>query len=173
MKTTTKAIVAISMTAGLALGSAAARADQVAMGVSEPVSVRVTVKAEALERQARGLFSQPGEYGKASKLLLQAAQERELGDPERIRDLHMASRLAFYKGDEGKALELMTRAAEESLSVGDVIAAAHHFADAAFLAKENNRVVEAAELVKKATLLAASPLIAKQDRAAILARVQA
>lgn len=173
MKTTTQVIVAVSMVAGLMVAGEGVRADQVALGYTEAAPPAATIRAEALEREARALFTNPKQYGRAAQLLEEAAGAREMGDPERIRDLELASRLTFYRGNERKSQLLMTQAAEEALAMGDVVTAAHNYTDAAFAAKAGKRPVEAIALVKKATLLAASPLLAKEDRAAILARVQA
>jgi hypothetical protein len=173
MKTTTRAMVAITMAAGLAAGAKSVRADQVPLLYAGPATGEATVRAEELEREARTLFSQPKAYGRAAKLLQKAAAERVPGDPVRVKDLQLASRLVFYRGDEWKALDLMTQAANEALSSGDVISAAHHFADAAFLAKEGKRPAEAKDLAARAAMLAGSPLIDSKAREAILARVQA
>jgi hypothetical protein len=172
MRTTMQAIVAVTMAAGLGIASSA-RADQMAMEYAGPGSNRATTQAEKLEQRAKDLFSQPERYGRAAKLLQRAAATREIGDPERIRDLQLASRLSYYKGDEGKALVLMRKSAEEALATGDVIVAANRYVDAAFLAKSAGQVDEATEMVKKATLLAGSPLIDVASRSAILTRVEA
>jgi hypothetical protein len=81
--------------------------------------------------------------------------------------------LSYYRGDEWKALQLMTQAAEEALATGDVVTAAHQFADAAFLAKAAKRPAEAVEFARRSAMLSSSPLIAAKDREAILARIHA
>ncbi len=172
MRRTMQAIVAITMAAGLGFAGSA-RADQMALEYAGPGSNRATTQAEKLERQARALFSQPERYGHAARLLQRAASTREIGDPERIRDLHLASRLSYYKGDEGRALVLMQQSANEALATGDVIVAANRYVDAAFLAKSAGQSAAAAEMVQKATLLAGSPLIDVASRTAILTRVEA
>jgi hypothetical protein len=160
------------MAAGLGFAGSA-RADQLPMTYAGPGSERATTQAEKLEQQAYDLFSQPGRYGHAAKLLQRAAETRDVGDPLRVRDLHMASRLSYYKGNEMKAFVLMQQSADEALATGDVIGAANHYVDAAFLAKSAGRVDEAVAMVKKATLLAGSPLIDVASRTAILTRVEA
>jgi len=172
MRTTMKAIVAVTMAAGFGFAGGA-HADQLPTSYAGPGSDRATTQAEKLERQAKDLFSQPERYGRAAKLLQRAAANREIGDPERIRDLHLASRLSYYKGDEGKALTLMQQSAAEALATGDVIAAANRYVDAAFLAKSAGQLEAAAEMVQKATLLAGSPLIDVAARTSILTRVEA
>ncbi|MGD8278426.1 MAG: hypothetical protein PVH00_10390 [Gemmatimonadota bacterium] len=172
MRTTTKVIVAAAVVAGLG-AAGPARADQLPATYAGPGSERATTQAEKLESQALDLFSQPDQYCKAAKLLQRAAKERALGDPVRIRDLHLASRLSYYGGREGKALDLMQQSAAESLATGDVIAAANRYVDAAFLAKSTGDAGLALEMVKKATLLAGSPLIDVAARTSILTRVEA
>jgi len=172
MRTRMQVIVAVAMAAGLGWAGSA-RADQLPTSYAGPGSEKATTKAEKLEQQALDLFSQPDKYCRAAKLLQQAAGEREVGDPMRVRDLHMASRLSFYGGKEVAALDLMQQSAEEALATGDVIAAANRFVDAAFLAKSAGDAEAAVKMVKRATLLAGSPLIDVASRSAILTRVEA
>lgn len=172
MKTMMRAVVAIAMVVGATFWAPSARADQLPVVYAGPTNPEATLRAEELEREARDLFSQPKKYGKASALLQEAATERVLGDPLRVKDLHLASYLAFYKGDKRRALELMTQAADEALAVGDVVVAADNYADAAFLAQEGKRPDAAVKLAKKSALLANSPLIDSKTRAGILARVE-
>jgi len=124
-----------------------------------------------LEAQARALFATPARYGEAVRLFVKAADMREVGDPIRVKDLIMASRLTYYRADTERALELMSRAANEALSTGDVLTAAHSFMDGAFLAQEVGHAGVVTELVKKAERLSYSPLIAAADRQEILNRI--
>ncbi len=123
-----------------------------------------------LERQAQALFPVPKKYGEAAKLYVRAAELRLPGDPQRVTDLMMASRLKYYDGD-GRAWTLMERAAEEAIAAGDVIGAAHAFVDASFLAQEAGENAVVLDLVERAELLTHSPLLETEQREAILARI--
>lgn len=135
--------------------------------------VKGEVSPEELETQAQKLFESPKKYNDAVKLYVRAAEMRAPGDPVRITDLVMASRLSFYAGKEHRAAELMERAADEAHAAGDVVRAANAYIDASFLAREAGLELKVFELVKKAQLLTASPLLAKSDKEAILARIAA
>jgi hypothetical protein len=134
-------------------------------------SDRVTADPTELETQARSLFSSPTRYAEAVRLFVKAAELRDIGDPQRVKNLTMASRLTYYRGDTGDALDLMRRAADEAMSTGDVLAAAHAFMDSAHLAHEIGRTGVASELLKKAEMLSYSPLIAQDDREHIRLRI--
>jgi hypothetical protein len=135
--------------------------------------IKGQVSPEDLEAQAQELFEVPKKYGEAVKLYVRAANMREAGDPVRVTDLVMASRLAYYAGKEERSAALMERAADEAHAAGDVVRAANAYIDASFLAREAGWELKVPELVKKAQLLTASPLIARSDREAILARIEA
>lgn len=157
------------ITAGLLLaGPVAATGSQIEQG--GPTD-RVADNPTELEAQARSLFSSPARYDEAVRLFVKAAGLRDIGDPQRVKDLSMASRLAYYRGETGEALDLMRRAADEAMSTGDVLAAAHGFMDSAYLAHEIGQTGVAAELMKKAEKLSYSPLIAQADREEIRARI--
>ena len=136
-------------------------------------SDRTDASPSELEAKARTLFSSPARYGEAVRLFVEAADQREIGDPQRVKNLSMASRLTYYSGDTSDALDLMQRAANEAMATGDVLAAAHSYMDGAFLAQEIGQVGVAAELMKKAERLSFSPLIAARDRDGIRARIPA
>jgi hypothetical protein len=145
-------------------------AGQGPVGVGTEV-VKRNVSPEDLEREAEKLFETPKKYGQAVKLFVRAADMRDPGDPVRVSNLVMASRLSFYAGKNTRATQLMQRAADEALAAGDVVRAANAYIDASHLALEDGNVELIPELVKKAQLLTASPLIAATDRKAILARL--
>lgn len=151
----------------LAASPMAATASQMEYGGPSDRNDNPTV----LEAKARALFSSPARYDEAVRLFVEAADEREIGDPQRVKNLTMASRLTYYAGDTSDALELMQRAANEAMSTGDVLAAAHGYMDSAFLAHEVGQTGVAAALIKKAERLSLSPLIARRDREQILARI--
>jgi hypothetical protein len=167
-------VVAWMMGVALAVSPGAVRAAQAQLALAGGSErVRSGVEPAELEARAEALFAAPKKYGQAVKLYVQAADLREPGDPQRVTDLVMASRLAFYDGKKGRASDLMVRAADEALAAGDIVNAAHAYIDASFLAQEMGNGAVVVELVKKAQLLTASPLIARTDRTAILARITA
>ena len=131
------------------------------------------VSPEDLEAQAQRLFETPKKYGEAVKLYVKAADMRSPGDPMRITDLVMASRLSYYAGKETRAAELMERAADEAHAAGDVVRAANAYIDASFLAQAAGNHLKVPELVKKAQLLTSSPLLAASERESILRRIAA
>ena len=124
-----------------------------------------------LESQAQAFFGTPKRYGDAAKLYVRAAEIRVAGDPQRIMDLMMASRMSYYDGSTTRAWEIMERAAEEALAAGDVVNAAHAFVDASFLAKEAGANTRVIELARRAQLLTSSPLLETAQREAILSRI--
>ena len=148
----------------------------VAMAGQGPGSVeevRGEVSPEALEAKAKQLYETPKKYGEAVKLYVRAADMRTPGDPMRVTNLVMASRLSFYTGKKTRAADLMERAADEAHAAGDVVRAANAYIDASFLAQAAGNDVKVMELVSKAQLLTASPLLATSDREAILRRIAA
>ncbi len=158
------------LAAGLiSLRPAAGSAKQIAFaGPSD----RVTADPTDFESQARSLFPYPKRYDEAARLFLKAADTRELGDPIRTRDISMAARLSFYRGDVERARTLMERAADEAASTGDVMQAAATYLDAAFLARESGDGENVTRLARKAEMLARSPLLADKDRDDILNRIK-
>lgn len=161
-KTSTKAALATAVVLMLAPAVAAASPTEKASGPTDPVS---------LEQQAQALYSQPAKYGKAAGLLVKAAEARQVGDAVRLDDLVLAARLSYYNGDLNRALKLMRRAAEEALSIGDVVTAAHAFTDSAYIGKEAGAVEVAAAMLESAQRLTYSPLIDETTREEIRKRI--
>jgi hypothetical protein len=162
------------MAAVLAIGFGAVTTDAVSAKqfAMETPAHRAATDPGDLETRAKSLFSSPKRYDEAAKLLLRAAETRSVGDPMRVQDVILASRLTFYRGDETKARALMVRAAEEAAATGDVITAAHAYMDAAFIAREAKETEGIGDLVRKAEMLAHSPLIGQADREGILVRIR-
>jgi len=134
-------------------------------------TVRSDLDPVVLESQAQAFFATPKRYADAAKLYLRAAEIRVAGDPQRITDLMMASRLSYYTGNATRAWEIMERAGEEALAAGDVISAANAFVDASFLAKAAGARTPVIELARRAQLLTSSPLLETAQREAILSRI--
>jgi hypothetical protein len=163
--------VSAALAAGL-FGTGKAMASQTQVAFAEPVSVRSTIDPNEYEAKAKDLFAQPKRYDEAIKLFLKAAETRDVGDPMRVQDVIMASRLSYYRQDFSRARSLMVRAADEAAATGDVITAAHSYVDAAFLARQAGEPENIEPLVRKAEMLAASPLIDRADRNGILVRIK-
>jgi hypothetical protein len=156
--------------AGLfALGPGLASASQMALATTDAHNA---ADPHEFESRAKSLFAFPKRYDEAIKLFLKAADTREVGDPVRVQDMVLASRLAFYRQDRDRSLAYMLRAADEAAATGDVITAAHSYMDAAFIAKQVGNAETVVKLVKKAELLAYSPLIGDKDREGILVRIR-
>jgi tetratricopeptide (TPR) repeat protein len=126
--------------------------------------------AEQLEQQAQEATKEIKNFKKASSLYREAA--KTLGDhPDAANHLVQAGRLAYYTGDEGRAIEDFRTAGEQALEWGDVLVAAQSFLDAAWIAAEEERGAEAIELAQRAERLSSSPLIERQERASLLSRI--
>jgi hypothetical protein len=165
----TNALSAVAAVAMIALGSSVASASPLARASRD--SHRPPDPSE-FEARAESLFAYPKHYDKAIGLLLKAAGTREVGDPVRVQDLVLASRLAHYREDQDRSLRFMRQAADEAAATGDVITAAHAYMDAAFLALDGGTKEIVEGLIRKAELLAYSPLIGDKDRNGILARIR-
>jgi hypothetical protein len=129
--------------------------------------------AEALEAQAKELYTQPLRYREAASLHVRAAELREAGDPLRVKNLQQAARLYYYAGKKTKAQSLMERAGEEALSTGDIMLAARTLLDASAVAQDLRRGADVLRIVERVRLLMASPLIAASDREDVLKRITA
>jgi len=165
----TSALTAIVAAGLFAFGPGLTSASQMALATTDSHNA---ADPHEFESRAKSLFAYPKRYDEAIKLFLKAADTREVGDPVRVQDLVMASRLAYYRDDHGRSLALMRRAADEASSTGDVITAAHAYMDAAFIARLEGSAETVVQLVKKAELLAYSPLIGDKDRDGILVRIR-
>jgi hypothetical protein len=165
----TSALTALAVAGMVLFGSDAVSASPVAMatarshGPSDP---------QEFETQAVDLLAFPRRYAEAIKLLLKAAGSREVGDPARVKDFVLASRLAYYRKDVDRSFSFMRHAADEAAATGDVITAAHAYVDAAFIGLKSTNIETIGSLVRRAELLAYSPLIGEQDRHGILVRIR-
>lgn len=127
-------------------------------------------KAEQLEHRAAEASQHMESFKEASSLYREAAET--LGDhPDAANHRVQAARLAYYSGDEGRAIQDFRAAGEQALEWGDVLVAAQSFLDAAWIAAEEDRDGEAYELAQRAERLSSSPLIERQERASLLSRI--
>ena len=153
--------------AALAVGTSGLEAQATSPVVDEADRIAL---AEHLEQQAVEASKDIGKFKKASSLYREAAET--LGDhPDAPGHLIQAARLAYYTGDESRAIRDFRQAGEQALAWGDVMTAAQSFLDAAWVAAEEDRGSEALELAHRAERLTSSPLIQRQERASLLSRI--
>ena len=131
-------------------------------------------KAKALETEAAQLMdaNDPGSWSDAASLLREAAAARPEGDAQARQDLFQASRLAYYRGHQTRALYDLEDLADRALDEGDVLTAAQALADAAWIANEEGMGSKTLDLSKRARKLALSPLISDAQRAALQDRFE-
>lgn len=129
-------------------------------------------KASALEAEAAQLLEFQDDWSKAANLLREAAAYRPEGDAQARQDLFQASRLAYYRGHERRALNDLEDLAQRSLEEGDVLTAAQALADAAWIANEEGMGGKTIDLAARARKLALSPLITEAQRAALQDRFE-
>ncbi|HSJ31252.1 MAG TPA: hypothetical protein VK933_07445 [Longimicrobiales bacterium] len=156
----------ITLTVALAtiLSAAPVLADQTAE-VPDPE------RAAQLHAQAEALFSQPKQWKKAVRLLEQSAELRGAEDPEAYDCLVYAGRIRAAIGDFRAARSNMLKAADHAMARGAVIDAANALIDAAHAAVELKDARDARDLVERAELLTASPLLSMEQRARLRARL--
>ncbi len=129
-------------------------------------------RARTLEAQAEALHDEPGRWAEAARLYREAAELREDGDEEKLSSLRMAARMAHYAGRDREALESAESAGHLALRRGDLVEAGEALADAAHLAGATGQPERAAALAEEVRLLAGSPLLAAEDRMALLDRIR-
>ena len=150
---------AILLSAALATNLAAQSADTPGQSPAE------------LEQKAESYLADMEKWNRAADLYRQAAGLRLPGDPVAVADLKSAARLEFYQGSERQAVRDLEAAGQLALGMGDVIAAANAFVDAAWIAGNDGDGNIARSLFERAQLLALSPLISTQDRDEIESRL--
>ena len=123
-----------------------------------------TDEIAALETKAQGYLKDYTNWNRAASLFRRTAELRPADDPAAVEDLIRAARLSFYKGDERRAMYDFEAAGQRALAIGDVLAAANAFTDAAWVAEARGRDGQAHELLSKAQLLSNSPLIPEDAR---------
>lgn len=107
----------------------------------------------------------------AASLHRRSAELRAPDDPLGFRCLKEAAALAYATNDRSTARGDMADAAGQALTRGDLRSAALAYLDAAWIAQEQKNPRQVWELGHRAEMLAASPLLAESDRAAILQRI--
>jgi hypothetical protein len=126
--------------------------------------------ADSLHAAAVTLSRQVGRLGDAARLHHQSAMLRSADDSLGFRCLRAAANLSYVDHDLSNARSSMTQAAAQALARGDLVSAAHAYADAASVASEQRRKDEVWKLGRQAEVLAGSPLLSRGQRASILHR---
>jgi hypothetical protein len=132
--------------------------------------VVAVVKADSLHAAAVILSQTMDRWGDAARLHRESAAIRSADDSLGFRCLRAAAQLSYGKGDLLNAQSSMTEAAAQAMARGDIVRAAHAYADAAWLANEQHRSSEVWTLARQAEVLAGSPLLSGEQRADILKR---
>ena len=129
-------------------------------------------RAIELHERAVALHSQPARAAEAARLHRWSAQLRSSTDPEAVKSLAMAAHLFGYAKRPLDARRTMEEAAERALAMGDVARAAQAYVEATFFAEKLKNRSEIERLGRKALLLAESPVLATEERAAIMNRIR-
>ena len=129
------------------------------------------MKATELEARAWALRDLMDERETAARLYRQAADLRPDHDPQKVQNLRQASRMSHYAGRSDRAVRDAETAARAALRQGDVIEAGQAYVDAAWLSAQIGDRSRTEEFLKEARLLAASPLLAQEERQNLLRRI--
>ncbi len=143
---------------------------QVAAKPSVPVSA--PARSAFLHEQAVGLHTRPPRFTDAARLHVASAHLRGNDDPQAVKCLALAAHLYSHADRQLDARRAMVQAAERALAMGDVVAAARAFTDAALLAEKEGNKAETERLGRKALTLASSPLLQPEERSRILSRIR-
>jgi len=137
--------------------------------------IKVTEKqsrAAELDRRAAGY--EDGDWSKistAAKLREEAASLRDDSDVLKSASLYWAARDHYYSANTSKARDLMVKSAQQALDVGDVIAAASAFTDAAYISADLKDVASTKLYATRARLLANSPMLSASQKNDVLQRL--
>jgi hypothetical protein len=157
---------------GLLVAAAAAPLTASAQQALAPVRVTANIaNADRLAAQADSLAKMLTHFKKAAKLYEESAAARPIGDPKGFTHLRAAAFLRYDAGDKRTSLNLMEQAATRAADLGDVIAAANAYIDAALIAGELREGTRAQDYSRRAALLAKSPLLDGAQRSALLVRM--
>jgi hypothetical protein len=127
-------------------------------------------RADSLHMRAEALSRSKIRWRDAARLHRQSAALRPAEDSLGYRCLWVAAQLSYGSDDLSNARISMAEAGAQALARGDIVRAAHAFADAAWLAKEQNKAADVWKFGRQAEVLADSPLLSRTQRTAILKR---
>ena len=145
-----------------------------AMGGLTPAAAQQSRQSQVAEVHARALELQQnqGTLVAAAHLYQREAALRGDDDPQCVKALRVAAHLLYYARHRDEARQVMEEAGDIALAEGDVTEAARNFVLTAWMAQNDHRPEESRRLAHRAEMLAASPLLATHESAAILSRVR-
>lgn len=155
---TALAVAVLAMLAALSAPRASAQVVVNGDGVTSAAESAVA-QAEALRAEAERLNQRLSNFPKMKRLYEEAARVAPETDLRRITDLLRAGKIAFYLRDLPEAQRLLIRAAETARNMGDVFRAGQSYVEASIVTAQLGDVEYARELLKRAHLLAESPLL--------------
>jgi hypothetical protein len=132
---------------------------------------------EEAARRAAELHHQAMEAGEAGKwrrsasLHRRAAAQHTAGDGRGSRCLEYAGAMLYAAKDLRGTQRVLAEAAKQAAARGEIAAAANTYLDAGLVASELRDEAGAAELARRASLLARSPQLSAAERTAILGRI--
>jgi hypothetical protein len=161
------------ITAGALLAIAAV--PMVASAQASLLPIKVTEKqsrAAELDRKAASYEDQDwSRIEAAARLREQAASLRDDSDVMKSASLYWAARDHYYAQNTSRARDLMIQAAQHALDVGDVIAAASAYTDAAYISADLKDVAGTKLYATKARMLANSPMLSQAQKDDVLSRL--
>ncbi|HWZ60421.1 MAG TPA: hypothetical protein VNW46_15685 [Gemmatimonadaceae bacterium] len=138
-------------------------------GTDEPPGPVPT--ADQLDQEAARLKDSVPEYARAVRLLEQSVALRRADDPRAAECLWWAAWFSYDRLDLPGARTFMEQAANRSLALGNIFAAADDELDAGLVAQEEGNAAEVERLGEKVLMLARSPALSAAERASILSRI--
>lgn len=156
---------------GLILATALLAAPTPAEAQAVPQQAEAIETARVLEREARRLARNSETYQEAGDLYRTAAALRGEADPTSVQDLKWAGRLAFYRGEHGRAADDFERAAELALELDDTAEVVDSYYQAAWVAWSAENRVRAARLLHGLRRLARDPDFVRRSSPEVIARI--
>jgi len=161
------------ITAGALLGVIAL--PMIANAQASLLPIKVTEKqSRAVELDRRAADYEDNDWSKiktAAKLREEAANLRDDSDVLKSASLYWAARDHYYADNTSRARDLMVQSAQQALEIGDVIASARAFTDAAYISADLRDVVNTKYYATKARLLANSPMLSQSQKDDVLSRL--
>ena len=147
----------------------------VASAQASLLPIKVTEKqSRAAELDRKAASYEDSDWSKirsAAKMREEAAGLREDSDVLKSASLYWAARDNYYSENTAKARDLMVHSAQQALDVGDVIAAASAYTDAAYISADLKDVSSTKLYATKARMLANSPMLSQAQKSDLLSRL--